>query len=711
MVRIRIGGDEIAVPWDDWEDRVRAGRVPADAQVCIPALTGDRFVAASSLESWQSLRHLDEEAFRRAIVGGGPPVVTALLVGLQFRLWWLLWIPGVQAPVVSALSCWAPMVLENGQSWRLVTMGLLHVDFDHIALNMVWLAYTGWSIESALGKTNLVAIFLASVVAGAVLSETMSPWHASLGASGGVMGLVAACIVFGLTRPELLPEVSRRTYGFALIPYVLGIFWTGLQSEGTDNWAHFGGLIVGGGLALVLDPESLPRRPRWNTGVRGLTGAMLALALAFPVVIGPRLVRTSTDEVAAWEALRRRDPEVPPPDPVTYRSVDWQVPAGWERGRTLAGDGAFCSPAGDRCFSVEERRRTAPMDLDALAQDWLAGVQRAFGDDAVVAAPEAVEVGGWPGRRLVVSVPKGRVEWLGAVRGRYTLQVVWQVEPASEARLASLRDRLVSGVVWRDPSPLADAKRNLGIAPESRAARLEYARMRADVGEQAEAATELGALIAEAPGIEDPWLALVELAAEDASVVEDRRRLWADALAANPTPSVVVALASAIERGGEIATARGLLDVAWVAHPGDRSLKRARKSRGLAVALDAASNLPYDAVVDVLTGEPRPEADVARWVAAPVDLPNAEARGRELDARDAAIAAALRDAAPDAFVAILLRVKDGPASADAAAALAGLREDLKSTSRGYAPPWLPSPLKEVVAGRLIDDPVISALLP
>src|SRR5690606_33637586 len=101
----------------------------------------------------------------------------------------------------------------------------------------LWLAYTGWNLERALGRVNLRMIYLASVLGGRALSILFSPETRSLGASGGVFGLVAAAVVFGFVRPELLPQRGRRVFGLALLPYLVVMFLSGLSSVGIDNWA------------------------------------------------------------------------------------------------------------------------------------------------------------------------------------------------------------------------------------------------------------------------------------------------------------------------------------------------------------------------------------------------------------------------------------------------------------------------------------------
>ena len=342
MVTLRIGLEEEPLSWEEWEDRVRSGRVPPDALVCFEPVTGTDFVLASSLEMYHSLKDDAAIAWRGQFLAGAPPVLTALLIGVQIRIWWFARIPEVSSELVYRFTNWTSPALEDGETWRLLTMGFLHIEYDHILFNMVWLAYTGWALERSLGRVNLAVLYLSAVFAGSILSMFASPESVSLGASGGVFGLVAATVVFGFSRPDLLPERGRRVFGFALLPYLVLMFLTGLTNETTDNWAHLGGLLSGIALALLLDPPGLERRPGWNLRMQsGLIGAMtlclLALSLGGPWAVplgngpdmrSPRMPLT-TSSISSAAPL--------PP----YRSLDYLAPVGWRPATTASGTPGF----------------------------------------------------------------------------------------------------------------------------------------------------------------------------------------------------------------------------------------------------------------------------------------------------------------------------------------------------------------------------------
>lgn len=704
MVKIRLGDEELTLTFDEWESRVRAGRVPPEAQVCIDAVTGDRYVPADELESYRSLRDDRATAWRASFRDAPPPIATALLVGINIRVWWLARLPEIKALALGAGSVYSTAAFEEGESWRLLSTGLVHVDALHLGLNMVWLAYTGWNLERALGWANVVLLFVASVTCGAMVTTIMTPQTPSIGASGGVFGLVAASVVFGLTRPEILPERGRRVFGVALVPYMVAMFASGWVSEGVDNWAHFGGLVCGGFLAFLLDPSPLQRRPGWNRRVQiAGTGVILATLLGTHL-LGPRMVRlVDADQVglseAAAEARETR-----------YRSLTWRIPHGWEHGVTDAGIIGFTAAHADHAFGTREQKNAAPLTADALAQRFTDTLLVAH-PDARATQPSPAELAGWPATtvraRLPASKPRrgGRtsatrdVVWVGAARGRWTLEAVWIVEVDLASRLEPLQDRLFASIRWDDPQPLMMARSDVRTSPHGRRAGRSLAEALGDVGEATEAAEILLSLRASDPTDSATAYALVELIADYPDAVEDPTGLLDDLLAANPTPKMVVAAVTALDNAGQTHVGLALLELAWVAHPGDRTLRRARSRWAMPTTLTPDTHEPWWLRTDPLTLQPRAEDEVDARVA-PVLVRHARRLADSLAAERAALADRAVDEAGSVDLPTLLQMKLGRSvePGELESEVEALRIDLASARAGSDVPWLPAEVEARLIG-------------
>ena len=107
MVRIRIGAEEVTLAWEEWEHRVRGGRIPPTALVRFDPVTGDSFVPASGLEMYSSLRDDAVARWQNQFASDRAPVLTALLVGIQIRIWWLAHLPELHNNLIENFTLWS----------------------------------------------------------------------------------------------------------------------------------------------------------------------------------------------------------------------------------------------------------------------------------------------------------------------------------------------------------------------------------------------------------------------------------------------------------------------------------------------------------------------------------------------------------------------------------------------------------------------------
>jgi rhomboid protease GluP len=139
--------------------------------------------------------------------------------------------------------------------WRLVTFGFLHWDLRHLLLNTLLLFLLGPIVERRAGTVGLLIIFLsASVASGAGILIKHQIWPAegvSLGASGGMFGLLGAALVLAFRRPS--PTRLRIVLVAAL---ALGLIYSFLP--GVSMIGHLVGLLIGATIAFVIplkEPE------------------------------------------------------------------------------------------------------------------------------------------------------------------------------------------------------------------------------------------------------------------------------------------------------------------------------------------------------------------------------------------------------------------------------------------------------------------------
>jgi rhomboid protease GluP len=200
------------------------------------------------------------------------------------------------------------VLIQSGQWWRLFTAVFLHGSWLHLIMNGVTLAWFGGQMERLYGGRKFFLIYMVAGVMGNLLSYLMLPGP-SLGASGALFGLIGAGLIFPLRFRRLLPVKERETI-LKQLALVAGINLALSFSPGIDRYAHFGGFIGGGLMALLLIPEVLDERPPSRLREAGLSvAAALILALSLCAA------------AEQWNVARL----TPLDTPITYASRDGDV--------------------------------------------------------------------------------------------------------------------------------------------------------------------------------------------------------------------------------------------------------------------------------------------------------------------------------------------------------------------------------------------------
>ena len=197
-----------------------------------------------------------------------PPVTRALLLanivifGLQALTGDLLVIPFALWPVASAQYPNAP----SFEIWQLLTYGFLHGSLTHLFFNMFALWMFGGEIERLLGRAHFLEYYLVCVVGAAVaqlvvMGNMNMPPMPTVGASGGVFGLLLA---FGMAWPNrrimlLFPPIPMPAWLFVTLYGALELYLgvTG-SAVGVAHFAHLGGMAAG--YALLTYWRSRARR-------------------------------------------------------------------------------------------------------------------------------------------------------------------------------------------------------------------------------------------------------------------------------------------------------------------------------------------------------------------------------------------------------------------------------------------------------------------
>ena len=162
--------------------------------------------------------------------------------------------------------------VADGEVYRIVTSAFLHAGLLHIGFNMFALYILGTLLEPAIGSARFVGIYAVSVLGGALGALLLDPEQLTVGASGGIFGLMSSA--FLIARHRGLDELASQIGFFVVINLVITISVPNISLGG-----HLGGLI-GGALAALL-VNQLERRRLPNAKVIEAVGLIVLCAIAF----------------------------------------------------------------------------------------------------------------------------------------------------------------------------------------------------------------------------------------------------------------------------------------------------------------------------------------------------------------------------------------------------------------------------------------------
>jgi membrane associated rhomboid family serine protease len=180
--------------------------------------------------------------------------------------------------------------VSQGQVWRLLTGTMLHGSLLHLGVNLGALMTLGRATEALAARGRLAIVLLVSFLSGSLLSLVLLPDTTSIGASGGLMGLLGFLIVLGIRYKRVLP----REFVGSLVKGALWVAMAGLLAHAhIDNAAHAGGFLGGLGLGLLLVPsgENLPLgEGRFTRGAGLAAFAVLVLVALASAALVLRLI-------------------------------------------------------------------------------------------------------------------------------------------------------------------------------------------------------------------------------------------------------------------------------------------------------------------------------------------------------------------------------------------------------------------------------------
>jgi membrane associated rhomboid family serine protease len=202
------------------------------------------------------------------------PYYTVILIGSIVAVFVAQISAGLEESIVAA-GFVKPDFIEKGEYWRILTGGALHGGLLHIYFNSQALYGFGSLMEFLADRAHVAVVFLLAVLGGGFLSLVFMPEATSIGASGGIMGLIGYMSIYAYRRRAQLPPDFLKNMlinigfiaAFGVIAYQL-----------IDNFAHLGGFVVGAIYGMVQIPSDLTADPRRTNSIINVLG-IIAIAV------------------------------------------------------------------------------------------------------------------------------------------------------------------------------------------------------------------------------------------------------------------------------------------------------------------------------------------------------------------------------------------------------------------------------------------------
>ena len=140
-------------------------------------------------------------------------------------------------------------MLKERDYGTLITSGFIHGDFGHLLFNSLTLFFFGPDLERRIGSAKFLALYFIGLVLsslGTVYKQKDNPDYAALGASGAILAVLFAFIVYFPTRTLYLYfaiPIPAVVFAFGYMAYS---WWASRNRRDNINHdAHFDGALTG----------------------------------------------------------------------------------------------------------------------------------------------------------------------------------------------------------------------------------------------------------------------------------------------------------------------------------------------------------------------------------------------------------------------------------------------------------------------------------
>jgi membrane associated rhomboid family serine protease len=190
--------------------------------------------------------------------------ILCVIVGFSALALWV-------APKILARNLLRPYwLIKNRDYGTLITSGFIHGDAGHLLFNSLTLFFFGPALETRIGSERFLALYFIGLVIsslGTVYKQRNNPDYAALGASGAILAVLFAYIVYFPTQMLYLyfaVPIPAVVFAFGYLAYS---WWASKNRRDNINHdAHLDGALTGLLFVAVTDLGA------WRDALHQVTG-------------------------------------------------------------------------------------------------------------------------------------------------------------------------------------------------------------------------------------------------------------------------------------------------------------------------------------------------------------------------------------------------------------------------------------------------------
>lgn len=155
-------------------------------------------------------------------------------------------------------------LLPRRQYWTVLTSGFVHADIAHLLFNSLTFWFFAFGLQRVIGSTRFAELYVIGLLTsntGTYFKHRRDPDYACLGASGAILAVLFASIVYFPRQSILMLPIPVPIPAplFALLYLVYSFYAARYQRGRINHDAHFDGALAGLAFVALTDPSACER--------------------------------------------------------------------------------------------------------------------------------------------------------------------------------------------------------------------------------------------------------------------------------------------------------------------------------------------------------------------------------------------------------------------------------------------------------------------